>query len=237
MLTPTDQLLWLLTTVVEGFVAYLLFAQGLFRKFPFFNIYFLFCVAFNIVRYSAHSYFGTASAAYYQVYYFSAILLSVLLFFSIWEVAVHVVGSECSRVRVTLWSVGALAATAWYSFSVAALSGNRGRPFFFELSENIFFGCCLAMALLWIWRLRHESEDSIAGRFVTVLGVYFFLFLLVKGAYQLHGIYRTNWRLSAFLYPIMGASLPFGCGFALVSGNERRKKNESRGSDVPDSSQ
>ena len=136
MLTPTDQLLWLLTTVVEGFVAYLLFAQGLFRRFPFFNIYFLFCVAFNIVRYLAYSYFGTASAAYYQVYYFSAILLSVLLFFSIWEVAVHVVGSECSRVRVTLWSVGALAATAWYSFSVAALSGNPRAMWWWSRSRS-----------------------------------------------------------------------------------------------------
>ncbi len=225
MFMPTDQLLWLLTTVVEGFVAYLFFTQGLLRKFLFFNFYFLLCVVFSIVRYSTYSYFGTASAAYYQAHYFSDILLSVLLFFSIWEVAVHLVGSECSRIRVTLWSAGALTATAWYSFSVAALSDTRGRPFFFELSQNIFFGCCLAMALLWTWRLRHEPDDRIAARFVTVLSVYFLLFLLVHGTYQLHGIYRSNWRLAAFLYPTMSAWLPLGCGFALVSPDERRRKN------------
>ena len=237
MFTPTDQLLWLLTTVVEGFAAYLLFARGLSRKFLFFNVYFLFCVAFNIARYWTYSYFGIRSAAYYQVHYFSDILLSALLFVSIWEVGVHLVGSECSRVQVTSWSAGALAATAWYSFSVASLSGTSARLFFFELSENIFFGCCLAMALLWAWRLRHEPDDRIAARFATVLSVYFLLFLLVHGTYQLHGIYRSNWGLAAFLYPTMSAWLPLGCGFALVSGNELREKNQSRGSDVPDSRQ
>jgi len=225
MFKPTDQLLWLLTTVVEGFVAYLFFTQGLLRKFLFFNFYFLFCVVFSIVRYSTYSYFGIASGAYRDVYYFTDVLLSIFLFLSIWEVAVHLVGAEWSRTRFTLWSAGAVAATAWYSFSVVALSGTNARLFFFELSENILLGCCLAMALLWAWRLRHEPEDRIAARFVTVLSVYFLLFLLVHGTYQFHGIYRSNWRLAAFLYPTMSAWLPLGCGFALVSPDERRRKD------------
>src|SRR5256885_69923 len=71
----------------------------------------------------------------------------------------------------------------------------------------------LGIVLLWVWKLRNDSEDRFAARFVNVLGVYFSLFVLIYGAHRLvpHASGLGN------LYPMLDAWLPLGCGFALVS--------------------
>jgi len=84
--------------------------------------------------------------------------------------------------------------------------------FAFELSQNILSACCLAVVLLWIWKLGNDPEDRIAARFVNVLSVYFSVFFLTHGARQL----APDLSGLDSLWPMIGASLPFGCGFALA---------------------
>ena len=118
------------------------------------------------------------------------------------------------RGRVVALSAGALLAAVWLSFWVTRSSGARmATRFTFDLSQNMFFACGLAITLLWVWKLRNEAEDRVAGRFVGVLWVYFSLFFLAYGARQFAqeatGVYT--------LFPMIAAWLPLGCGFALVS--------------------
>ncbi len=111
------------------------------------------------------------------------------------------------RGRVALWSAGALLAIALFSLSDTSSWGYRvPARFVIELSQNIFFACSLGIVLLWVWKLRNDPEDRFAARFVSVLGVYFSLFVLIYGARQLvpHASSLGN------LYPMLGAWLPLG---------------------------
>ncbi len=214
-----DVTLWLLTTLVEIFVVYLFIIQGLFRKFLFLSFYFLLSVTISFGRYVLYDF---RFVSYVYFYYLTDFLLTVFLFLSICELSVRLVGTKMPRERVMLWSTAALLATALFSFSVASSSvSGLTTHLAVELSQTIYFACCLVIVLLWAWRLRNDPQDRIAARFVSVLSVYFSLFLLIHGARQLAP------HASSFnsLYPMIGAWLPLGCGFALVS-YERPRRTE-----------
>ncbi len=211
MLPLADLTLWLLTILVEAFVVYLFLIRGLFRKFLFLSFYLLLSVAISISGYAARSHFGYSSSEYLVFYYFSHALLTVVLFLSICELGVRLVGTKMFSRRVVLWSAGALLAMTWFSFSVASSwDANMMTHFYFELTQNIYYGCCLVVALLWAWRVLNDPEDRIAARLVNVLTVYFSVFLLTYGARQLPPYLVNN------LWLMIGAWLPFGCGFAIV---------------------
>ena len=209
-----DLTLWLLTTLVEGFVVYLFLIRGLFRRFLFLNFYLLFSATANIGRYAVLYYFGFTSPEYFHFYYFSEAPLKITLFISVCELSLRLVGDQLPRWRVALWGAGALLAIALFSLSDASSWGYRvAARFFPELSQHILFACSLGIVLLWVWKLRNDPEDRFAARFVNVLGVYFLLFVLIYGAHRLvpHASGLGN------LYPMLDAWLPLGCGFALVS--------------------
>jgi len=214
MTSLADLTLWLLTTLVEAFVVYLFLIQRLFRRFLLLNFYLLLSITVGIGRYFILSYFGLRSATYYHFYFYTDALLMVFLFVSICELAVRLGGCKMPGKNIALWSAGALMATASLSFCAALPSGSRtAAVLLFELSQNVLFACCLAIGLLWAWRMRNDPEDRLAARFISVLTVYFLLFLLAYGTRRL---VPQNSGLNS-LYPMIGAWLPLGCAFALVS--------------------
>ena len=214
MLTLADQTLWLLTTLVEAFVVYLFLVQGLFRKFLFLNLYFVLSVCINIGRYSVLLQFGFTSPEYGYFYYYSDVLLTLSLFVCVVELTQRVVGARVPCRKVVVWSASAFLATGWFSFPIASLSSYRAAAhFLFEFTQNIYFACCLAVVLLGIWKLRNDSEDRIAARLVNVLAMYFLSFVVIYGARQ----WFPDTSGLSNVYPMMGAWLPLGCGFALVT--------------------
>jgi hypothetical protein len=209
-----DLTLWMLTTFVEAFVVWLFLIRGLFRKFLFLNFYLLLSVTISIGRYAVLSYFGYVSSVYAYFYFFSDALLAVFLFLSICELSMRLVGTRMPRGRVALLSAGTLFAAAFFSFSAESSSGLRVTTrFVYGLSQNIFFACGFAIVLLWAWKLRNDPDDRIAARFVGVLSVYFSLFFLSYGASHL----APHASGPDSLFPMIGAWLPLGCAFALVS--------------------
>jgi hypothetical protein len=215
MLTLADQTFWLLTTLVEAFVVSIFLAQGLFRKFLCFNLYLLFATSINIARYAILHQFGFRSSEYGYFYYYSDALLTIFLFICVCELTRRVVGARMPWGKLVFWSTSAFVATAWFSFTIASSTGHRIAPrYFLELSQNIYFVCCLAVFLLGVWKLRNDSEDPVAARLVNVLVVNFLLFVLLYGARQ-----AVPYDYSKFsnLYAMMGAWLPIGCGFALLA--------------------
>jgi hypothetical protein len=218
MLPLAELTLWLLTTLVEAFVVFLFLIQGLFRKFLLLNIYLLFSVTISMGRFAVLYHFGFTSSEYAHFYYFTDALLTLFLFLSLCELSVRLVGTKMARRKAALWGAGALLATSWFSFLVVSSRGTHVTTrFAVELSQNIFFVCCLAIVLLWVWKLRNYPEDRIAARFVSVLSVYFSLFVLIYGAHQLAPQVSS---LIHNLAPMMGAWLPLGCGFVLVSAEQ-----------------
>jgi hypothetical protein len=207
--------LWLMTTMVEAFVVCLFFVQGLFCKFLFFNFYLLLSVTISTGRYAVLSHFGFHSPEYAYFYYCTDVLLTSSLFICISELCVRLVGNRMPPRRVVLWSAGALLTTALFSsLGLSHWDYRVAARFVIDLSQNMFFACCLGIALLWIWKLRNDPEDRMAARFINVLAIYFSLFILIYAARELAPSSASGLRN---VYPMLGAWLPLGYGFVLVS--------------------
>jgi hypothetical protein len=210
MVSRIDLTLSLLNILFQAFVIYFFIARGLFRKFLFFNLYFLLSISIAIAQYAALFRFGLNSAAYISSYHFTDAALMIFLFLAICELGVRLAGSKMPAANTRLVAAAALVATAWLSFSSATTSSTPVAPFVVQLSRNLFLLCCLCVVLLWGWTLNHKLNGP-AARFLTVLDIYLALSLIPYAAHnQVSPLHLEN------LSPIITASLPLGCCFALV---------------------
>ncbi|MGB2627951.1 MAG: hypothetical protein WAK20_14280 [Candidatus Acidiferrum sp.] len=210
MIRPADLTLWLLTTFVEGFVVYLFLIQGLLRKFIFLNMYLLLSAVIGVVRYVMYSHIGFIR----EVYFSSEALLMVFLLLSICELNLVLAGDRIHRRTMTLWSSGAFVIALLSSLPVLGSMGSGvAIRFLIELSQQLFYVCCIAGVLLWVWKLGHDPAERIAARLADVLAVYSSLFLIIYGASQLVSRTASLDCLSQMSF----AWLPLGCGFVIVS--------------------
>lgn len=205
----------LLTTLVDGFVAYLFVRQGLFRRFLFLSFYFTLSVTVSIARCIIVLQFGLFSVAYAYCFYITDALLNVSVLLSISELSLHVGRIRMLRWKIVTWAGSILLTMA--CFGVASLTSNGVRTSFFllESSQSVFFIGGFAVVFLWIWKLLKNPVDGVAAKFVNVFGVYFLPFFLVYGAREFSS---SSAVATLYMLPwMMGAWLPLGCGFALVS--------------------
>ena len=213
LLSSVDLALWLLTTLVDGFVVYLFVLQGLFRRFFFLSLYFFVSVAISIARCVILFHFGFLTAEYAYGYFFTDALLSVSLFLSVSELSFRISKIRMLRWKIVMWAGSILLTMA--CFGVESLTNNGVRRFLVNSSQSVFFMCGFAVVLLWVWKLLKNPVDGIAARFVNVLGVYFLLFFLVYGAREISSFAAVAGLEN--LYWMIGVWLPLGCGFAVVS--------------------
>jgi len=216
----SDLIAWAITIVADIFVVHLFLVRWRFRRFLFLNFFFLFSVVIEVILCASFLRFGLASIWYSYFHFFSEALLTVLLFLSICELIMHLVKTSilCGKLMYRL--PGAVVASVLLSVSVPAFwDSHTAIGFLSEFSQSMFYVCCSAIVLLWVWKLPNDFEDRIAAQFVNVLGVYFSLSLLIHGVDQL----TPHVADLNSLHFMIGAWLPLGCGFAIVS--HRQAKN------------
>jgi hypothetical protein len=177
-----------------------------------------FCWRGSAARIMAGCHVGLATNWVRYFHFSREVLLWILLFLSICELTAHLVGTRIHRRKLLQWSSSAVIVAALLSVSVLASWGLAcGNRVLFGFSQNMFYISCLAIVLLWTWNLRNDPEDRIAAQLVNVLGVYFSISLLIYGArITLHVVDFTILQL------MVGAWLPLGCGFAIVSYQQPR---------------
>ena len=216
MVTTIDLVMWLLTTLVEAFVACVFVIERLSRKFLFLNLYFVLCVIVSVGRYVVISYRGLTSLEYAYFYYATDAVLTLGLFMSICELSAQVIGNKW-KAKVKLWSACAIFAAGCFCF--AALSSDllevTVRRAIFQLTEYVFFLCGFGIVWLWVLQLVSSQVDRITARLVSVLCIYFLLFFAAFAARELRP--HAEFTRINMLPAMMGAWLPLGCGFALVA--------------------
>jgi hypothetical protein len=213
-MAPAELTLWLLTTIVEGFVVFLCVRQKVISKFFFFSCYFAASIVVSIGRFWVLSRDGSSSVEYLYFYYYSDGILTILLALAIWQIGVRLVAGRVGRKKVLIAGASILLLVIFFSFSVVSYSNSRLITHFtFELSQNTFFTAGLATLVLWTWNLFNRAEDRIATQFVNVLAVYFALFFVLYGLMQAKPFYGRN---DDDLFSMLGAWLPLGCSFALA---------------------
>lgn len=221
MVRLPDLTAWAITIFADIFVVYLFLVQWRFRKFLFLNFFFLFSAVIKVILYASFLHFGLASIWYSYFYFIGGALLRVLFFLSICELIAHLVKARILRVTLTIlrgkpmqWISGAFVAAVLLRVSVPAFWDSYTLiGLLSKFSQNMLYVCCSAIVLLWVWKLPNDFEDRIAAHFVNALGVYSLLSLFIHGIGQLtpHVADLTS------LYLMIGAWLPLGCGFAIVS--------------------
>ena len=179
----------------------------------------LLCAIITASRLAVFYYFGFSSSEYVYFYYFSDALLTVFLFLSICELSLCLARSKISRRRLALTGAGAFLVVSLFSALIASHSSTRMMSHFVvELSQNLYFASCLAIAALWFWKTFGDPEDRIAARFVSVVFVYTSIFILLYGARKLAPQVTFDHQLGQ----MMAVWVPLGCGFAAVSQEQPR---------------
>jgi hypothetical protein len=198
---------------MQAFAAYLFVIRGLLRRFLFLSSYLSLSIVISTAEYVVLRKFGIVSSVYAHVYFYTDAVLSVALFLTICELSVRLFAvKQRGKTVLVLWGAGALVFTAclgvfvpWSAASRMSVAAN--------VSQGMFFLCCLAIGLLWARMLRHDPENRMAVRILTVLSIDAGLFLMMYGVSEIvmpsSGIYQVR--------VIAGAWLPLGCGFAAVS--------------------
>jgi len=210
--SSADLAFWLLTTLLNAFVAFLFVLQGLLSRFLFLSFYFMLSATVSILQAVVLFHFGLFSAEYSYFFFVTHALVSVSLLFSVTELSFRVSGTRMLRWKIAMWVGTILLAMA--CFGVESVKNSRVPRFLLESSQSVLLTCGFAVVLLCAWKVFRNSRDRVAAKLVSVLGVYFLLFFMDYGAREIFpslmtGLYTLSW--------MSGGWLPLGCGFALVS--------------------
>ena len=136
-MAPAALTLWLLTTIVEGFVVFLCIRQNVVSKFFFFSCYFAVCIVVSIGRFWIFSRDGYSSVEYLYFYYYSDAVLTILLALAIWQVSARLVAGRVGREKMLIGGAAILLLVALFSFSCVAASALRLITHFtIELSDR-----------------------------------------------------------------------------------------------------
>ncbi len=213
-MAPAALTLWLLATIVDGFVVFLCVRQKVISKFFFLSCYFATSIFVSIGRFWVLTRDGSSSTEYLHFYYYSDAVLAMLLALAIWQIGARLAAGSVGREKVLIGGAVILLLVILFSFSGVPYANSRPiTRFAIEISQNTFFIAGLATLVLWAWNLLNKAEDRIATQFVNVLAVYFALLFVVSGLEQARPFYRGH---SDDLFSMVGAWLPLGCSFALV---------------------
>jgi hypothetical protein len=220
-MAPALVTLWLLTTIVAGFVVFLCVRQKVLSKFSLFNCYFAASIVATIGRFWIESGDGQRFFKYMNFYYYSEAVLTILLALAIWQIATRLVAGRIGRRAVLIAGASILLLAILFGFFGVSYSSSRQFTLFVVvISQNIFFVAGLATLILWIRNLMNKAEDRITTQFVNVLVVYFAVFYLL---YWLGHTWPYSRAHSGDLLLMMGAWLPLGCSFALVQDTPNAK--------------
>jgi len=139
-MAPAAVTLWLLTTIIAGFVVFLCVRQKVLNKFFLFNCYF----AASIVVSSARIWIEWRDAHYpwdYAIfYYYSDAILSVLLALAVWQIAARLVAGRIGRQTVLITGASILLLAIFLGFFGAPHESSQQLQLFaVVMSWNIFF--------------------------------------------------------------------------------------------------
>lgn len=171
------------------------------------NLYMLLCIIGNLGVYLCGQEYGVNSRQYHFSYYFSDILLAVLMYWVVAELFGRVL-SGTSAARFVRGAAGILlGATVLFAFIASHQSGDRfTSAFASELEQDLnFVGVVLVYALWGVVIKRRETRVRLV-QLVLALGVYF---SGVAGTYALFNLF-PNLESSALLWlpTVIGLWLP-----------------------------
>jgi hypothetical protein len=138
-MAPAALTLWLLATMVDGFVVFLCARQKVISKFFFFSCYFAASIGVSIGRFWVLSRDGSSSAEYVYFYYYSDAVLTILLASAIWQIGVRLVTGRVGRETVLIGGATILLLVIFFSFYSVLYSNSKPLTrSTIDIAQNIF---------------------------------------------------------------------------------------------------
>lgn len=214
MLSPVDYLLWSVTLILEaGVIVCSIWRQCLRRYFTL-NLYMAASVFVSLWRFKVLMGFGYGSIEYAHFYYYSDALLTVVLYFALIGLYLHVFEEMGAERYVKFGAALLLAGTGIVSYRIVVDSkGSILGHFAVELSQNLYFVGLILTYLLWgaVFKLRQTRARLV--QLVLSLGVYFSAF---AATYAMRSFFPDFFAVWGYVPPIFGILLPLAWAYAFL---------------------
>ncbi len=196
-----------------------------FFSYFFLNLYFLMELGGNVARYLVIARLGTTSEAYRYTYYYTDVLLTLLLYIALISLFSRVFAELRLGKYVHLTAVLLLLGTVGFTYSVVAISkGRLTSSFAYGLSQNLYFVGLVLTFVLWgaIVKL-HETRTRLV-QFVLALGIYFSAYAALYAFVNLGG----KFAFMSNLAPVLGCLLPLSWTFTMWRHTEESRMIPAR---------
>lgn len=209
---PFEYGVWLLCTLLEAAVVVCALRRGVFRRYLALNLYMLACAFVSIARFKILHGYGLSSAEYGYFYYYSDLLLTIVLYCALMSLYSRVFEEMGAEHYVRMGAVLLLLGTAGVSFAIVQQFSSRIMSHFVvEVAQNLYFVGLVLTYLLWgaILKLRETRTQLI--QLVLALGLYFSIF---AASYALRNLYPGLHGIWPYVTPISGFLLPLTWAYA-----------------------
>lgn len=217
---PLEYCVWLICTLLEGWVVVCAAKAHSVRRYIFLNLYMALSFLISVSRYQVLHHYGMMSDQYVYFYYYSDAMLTIGLYFGLLNLYSLVFDEMKVERYLRLGAILLLGGTAWFSYAVVQQSSHRILTHFaYELSQNLYFVGLILTYVLWgaILKLRETRARLI--QLVLALGVYFSAF---AANYALQNLYPKA-TILRFLTPLLGCILPAAWGYCFLRVSEEAK--------------
>jgi hypothetical protein len=227
MLGPIDYVLLLTGFLLEAFVVLSAIYRRDFFRYLSLNLFMLLAAAASCGQYICIHRFGFSSLQYVYFYYYTDILLSILMYLVIilfyQQVFVEMNVSRYIRGAAAML----LGATALFSYAVVHQNSDHlTTRFVVELEQNLNFVGVVLTYLLWgaVVKLRETRTRLI--QLVLALGVYF---SASAGSYALRNLFPgLETYVLRWLPPLMGVWLPLAWAYTFTKVSEEARLATAR---------
>jgi hypothetical protein len=211
--------MWMAGFFLEAYVVVSSICRKDFSRYFSLNLFMLLTAVTSCGLYACLHTFGYSSAQYLYFYYYTDILLSILMYF----VIIYFYKQVFVEMHVSRYIRGAaamlLGATALFSYAVVHQNNDHlTTRFVVELEQNLNFVGVVLTYLLWgaVVKLRETRTRLI--QLVLALGVYF---SASAGSYALRNLFPgLETYVLRWLPPLMGVWLPLAWAYTFTKVSE-----------------
>jgi hypothetical protein len=227
LLGPFDYALWVAGFVLEAAVVWSIFYRRAFARHFSIAIYMACTFGVQCAQYVCFLKYGVTSWQYFNLYYYSDALLTVLLFFVVIQLY-HQAFAEIGASRYIRGGAFLLLfLTAAFAYVVVRQHKTRlTEGFVVELGRDLYFVGTVLTYILWGAMIKPHEKHARLAQLVLALGVYF---SATAGAYALRDLFPA-WQGFALMWipPIAGLWLPMAWTYTFLKTPEDARLVTSR---------
>ncbi len=225
MISFADIVLWIYATVLSVFVAFVIIVRGQFRRFFALAMYFAIVAGVSLLRLHVVNAYGFNSPEYGYFYYFSDLLLCILLYFAIATLYRKVFPAKRAHVRVRVGSIVIAAGVGIFSFAIAQATSNRLiSRWIHEYSQDLYFVSAVAALILFGLATHKANVPKPVHQLAFVFAGYYLLFALMYIIRYL----SPRWSVPlGGLVSFFGMWLPLGVAYVFCDPNINKSLDDS----------